>query len=523
MEVIHMRNDLQRTNKVVLTANWAFNIALVVGYITEYLKGGKELEYLLTYFSLILIPMLISTWLYFKNKQSIYLKYITIAGFFIAYIFAMFTASTERLMVFAYMFPILLSYFLYFNLAFIVVSCSLAIAVNVIKIAYYFFFLKVDSAGATTDFLIQIAAVVFFGFTLIISTKLSNIFNKEKVDRINEEMEKEKAIMQDILNTAALLDKNSREVNKIVDELAAATDVVANAFEEIARGTYDTTSNIQVQSGLTIDIQNLIKDTSNTSESMEKISLGTAESVKEGMNTMEDLNQKASLVREDSSNVYNMMLELKNKSESIREITKLISAISEQTDLLSLNASIESARSGEAGKGFAVVADEIRKLAAPSKDSAVNISSIINELYYQLESSVEAVINLIEMNEEQGKLISMANAVFNDIIEKMNEVRANVNSVDEKIKRILASNERFVESISEISAACQEVSANVQEASGLTSHNKEMAEKAKDIVRELIETSERMRRQSEQKTGIAGDIEHEQDKTGLQIHAAVSE
>lgn len=100
------------------------------------------------------------------------------------------------------------------------------------------------------------------------------------------------------------------------------------------------------------------------------------------------------------------------------------------------------------------------------------------------------------MNEEQDKLVMMAGAVFHDIIEKTDEVRVNINSVNEKIKQIMESNERFVESISEISAACEEVSANVQEASGLTNRNMEMAVKAKNIVGELIETSERMRRKS---------------------------
>lgn len=491
-----MSSDLQKTNKIVLIANWILDLVLIAGYIAEYLKGAKTLEYIITFFLLVLIPMLVSTYLYFKDKQSKYLQYITMTGYLIVYAYAMFTAATERILVFVYMFPILLMYLLYFNLTLIVVGCSLAMAVNAAKIAYYLFFFRINSAGATTDYTIQFASVVFFGFTLITSTRLSNSFNKEKIKKINEEKENEKAIMQDILNTASLLDKNSREVNKIVDELAAATDVVAHAFGEIARGASDTASNIQVQSGLTYDIQYLIRDTSKASGSMERLSVDTAEAVKEGMDIMEDLNQKASLAQEDSSKVYNMMLELKNKSEDIREITELISEISEQTDLLSLNAAIESARSGEAGKGFAVVADEIRKLAAQSKDSAVNISRIINELYYQSGRSVEAVIKLIAMNEEQDKLVSMANAVFHDIIEKTNEVRVNVNSVNEKIKRIMASNDRFVESISEISAACQEVSANVQEASGLTNRNMELAAKAKNIVRELIETSERMGRRS---------------------------
>lgn len=141
-----MSSDLQKTNKIVLIANWVLDSVLIAGYIVEYLKGAKTLEYILGFFLLVLIPMLISTWLYFKNKQSNYLQHITMTGYLVVYTFAMFTAATERILVFVYMFPIMLMYLLYFNLTLIVIGCSLAMAVNAAKIGYYLFVLKIDSA-----------------------------------------------------------------------------------------------------------------------------------------------------------------------------------------------------------------------------------------------------------------------------------------------------------------------------------------------------------------------------------------
>ncbi|MBZ0097904.1 MAG: hypothetical protein K8F30_02410, partial [Taibaiella sp.] len=283
---------------------------------------------------------------------------------------------------------------------------------------------------------------------------------------------------------------------RIVDELAASTDVATKSVHEIAKGSSETASSIQTQSALNHDIHNLIVDTSKASKDMEEISGSAAKAVSEGMEIVEALNLKTSVISENSENAWKLMLELKEKSDEIRKISELISGISEQTNLLSLNAAIESARAGEAGKGFAVVADEIRKLAAQSKDSASSIAKIISQLHSQSDRSVEAVIKLKNMNVEQNGLVARTKDIFIEINGKMGDVKVNVNRVNDRIKDILTANDRLVESINEISAVSEEVTANAQEASAMTSHNIEKAEEAKGFVKELMGTSDKMSRYS---------------------------
>ena len=253
-------------------------------------------------------------------------------------------------------------------------------------------------------------------------------------------------------------------MHRIVKELEEFTNVASNAVQEIEKGVADTAANIQVQSGLTHDIHGLISDTSKDSEMMEQLSENTAEAVTEGMKIIEVLNEKSDDVSQNSDNAYDIMLDLKNKTDEIRTITDLISGISEQTNLLSLNAAIESARAGETGKGFAVVAEEIRKLAAQSKESINEIIRITESLYDQTEKSVEAVLKLKEANEEQYALVSRAMEIFATISRKMNEVMENVNRVNDKVSKILEANNKLVESINEISAVSEQVTASAQEA-----------------------------------------------------------
>jgi|LSQX01.1.fsa_nt_gb methyl-accepting chemotaxis protein len=489
---VDYKSASRRVNKFVLLFNWAIDIFLIAGYLLEYLKGGKTLPYLLVLTTIVIIPMAVATFIFLKNNRSNIMKYVTLAGYFVLYAYVMFTASPDRLHVFAYMFPIVLSYFLYFDLKLVLIGSTAFTLVNIARIIWLMFFLGHSGKFETTDYLIQFCCVLMFSLSLIFSTKISNTFSDEKIMDIRTEQANQESILRDVLKIAAVLDKNSKEVHRIVKELEEFTNIASNAVQEIEKGVADTASNIQVQSGLTHDIHELISETSKDSEIMEQISVNTAEAVAEGMKIVEVLNEKTDDVSRNSDSAYNIMLDLKKKTDEIRTITDLISSISEQTNLLSLNAAIESARAGEAGKGFAVVADEIRKLAVRSKESTDGIIRIINDLYERTDKTVEAMLKLREVNEEQNALVSRTMEIFTGINQKMNEVRESVDRVNDKVGKILEANNRMVESINEISAVSEQVTASAEEACALSAQNIDKAREAGKYVEELIETSMQM-------------------------------
>lgn len=117
----------------------------------------------------------------------------------------------------------------------------------------------------------------------------------------------------------------------------------------------------------------------------------TVASVKDGERTVREtitiMEETANLITQATTKVA----ELARRSEEIQEIVTAIQGIAKQTDLLALNASIESARAGEAGRGFAVVAEQVRDLSEKTNTSAQNISSILSRIQTQMHEVTEEV------------------------------------------------------------------------------------------------------------------------------------
>lgn len=185
---------------------------------------------------------------------------------------------------------------------------------------------------------------------------------------------------------------------------------------------------------------------------------------------------------------------LKGKSESINTIINVINEIANQTNLLSLNASIEAARAGNAGKGFAVVANEIKKLAEESQNSAGKIKEIVEDINMQTLDTVKKAMEAEDIVSKQNKAIHETIEVFHDMKDSMQKVLTNMEKVYVDVSSMDSTRISTLEAIQNISAVSEETCAASSMVNDSLLAQEEVLEHSKKVSVELKQNAEILER-----------------------------
>ena len=464
-------NNLKRTNFTAILINGLIDLFLILGYIVEYLKGGKTLSFVFVITVVVLIPMIWAIIVYRKKSNCDYIKYITLVGYFILYTIALFFST--RTLTYVYMFPIVSVYLLYFNLKLIIASCVTIVGLNISRIIYNITVHQMNSPDLTTDYTIQMASVILFAVSLILTTKLSNQFSDAKLESLQKEQNAQKAVSENLRNILKVLKNNTNEITTIIANIGDTSKELSEELQEFEELTEETDASIHNQTLMTQNIQEQLEGAREISKKIETMAEVTSNDILTGNSYVDQLKRSSSELNSNSQTVFQNIEQLDKKAEDIYHITEIITNIADKTNLLSLNASIESARAGEAGKGFGVVANEIRKLATESKTSAENIEQIISQLKVSSTNAVNSSEGFKELNQTQNELIQKTNQLFESINSKTQKLVNYISQMHDNLDSLLDSNSSIIESI-------QQITKNSEQSVEFQHMNKQISEKNYD-------------------------------------------
>lgn len=150
-------------------------------------------------------------------------------------------------------------------------------------------------------------------------------------------------------------------------------------------------------------------------QELSDISTNLSSVINEVTSTVEDMANSISGLAENMASVSDKAKEVTDSTEAIENVTTVVKEIADQSNLLGLNAAIESARAGEHGKGFTVVADEIRKMATNSKDQVTEIQSITSEIRHVIGSLNSHIQEVDTESNSQSAAIEELTATMEEI------------------------------------------------------------------------------------------------------------
>jgi methyl-accepting chemotaxis protein len=190
------------------------------------------------------------------------------------------------------------------------------------------------------------------------------------------------------------------------------------------------------------------------------------------------MNQLSNMLSASSINIE----ALNSKTVNIGQILEVISSISQQTNLLALNAAIEAARAGEAGRGFAVVADEVRNLAHRTQESAQQVQSMIEELQVGARASVSTMSDSQRQSQDSVEIANLAGERLNSVTLRIGEIDGTNQSVATATEEQTAVVESINVDITEINTLNQEGVENLQSTLRAVSDLEQQAARLKQLV-----------------------------------------
>lgn len=301
-----------------------------------------------------------------------------------------------------------------------------------------------------------------------------------------------KTLIMEVQEVMGTLQYASEQVGSGTQQLTQSSDEILTAIEEIDRGV-----SLQAEDAQDCVVQiNALSEQIRTvyeyTDEISKISADTNNTITAGMDVIDELSEKSRATAEITSAIQKDILSLNNQTKVIGDFAGVIDEIASQTNLLSLNASIEAARAGDAGRGFAVVAEEIRKLADQSLNASKQIGEIVKRIQTQTGQTVEAVHHAGDIVTSQGGSLEKTQDAFHKVNDRVKMMTDNLSRMTAGMAKIEESKQEAVNAIMNISAVSEQTSANSVQVDGIARRQKEFVEELRETVEQLEEKARQM-------------------------------
>lgn len=296
-----------------------------------------------------------------------------------------------------------------------------------------------------------------------------------------------KKLVNKVTDATGQLEASASEVSQVSGIINDYSQEITQAIEDINEGMTRQSQHAQECVAKTDVLSNEIQSVSKVIETVESLVDETEGMINKGMEIVQLLGTRAQETTEITQKVGESIEHLRKESANINTFVSTITDITEQTNLLSLNASIEAARAGDAGRGFAVVAEEIRKLADDSAKAAGEIGRNVEHIATQTQNSVNSAKQAQNMVALQTEAVEQVVDVFRNMQLQMEDLIGGLKEIVEGVEKADYQRGEAVVAVKNISNIIEETAESAETVSDIASRLQQNVEKLNSTAEGLDE------------------------------------
>ncbi|MDQ6961846.1 MAG: methyl-accepting chemotaxis protein [Mariprofundaceae bacterium] len=271
-------------------------------------------------------------------------------------------------------------------------------------------------------------------------------------------------VSRSISNIATNVDEASTEILTAVDKQAVDANIQANSVMKVTQDLEDMSKNA--------------KNIAKTSMAVDRIASATLTSANDGVNAVTEAIHYMGRIRDEVNLIASKVTYAGEKAEQILDSIGSIKEIADETHLLALNASIESAAAGEFGKRFAVVASEVRRLSERAREFTEEIQLVVDEVHTSTRESVEVTQEGLREVAQGVEIAQRANTALIKMQEMSKKTSQAIRAITLSTKRQDATSQEFLDTMRHISELLQGTAVQMQK-------SRDASHRLSDVSKEL--------------------------------------